>query len=275
MARIGGVAQERKLPTFTRQTLFDRLDEVSTGPPADEAEQRVLLFPDTFTKYVDPEPGLAAVRTLAAAGVHVAVPRDLGPSGRAAYSVGRLDLARDRAQANVDRLAGRLADGWDVVAVEPSDAVMFQDEYLTLLGADDAATFAAHSYSVCEYLSTTGSLDRLTFQGNDTRIAYHGHCHQHAMGTDGHAVEVLRAAGYDTIELNTGCCGMAGSFGYEVEHYDLSMAIADLVVEQVDAASPDVVAATGISCRSQLDGRSDVTVPIRHPIELVDQAIAR
>ncbi|WP_157971763.1 FAD-binding and (Fe-S)-binding domain-containing protein, partial [Halorussus litoreus] len=131
-----GIAGERDLPTFADQS-FAAWFAARSGPriPESSATDRVLLVPDSYTNYVYPETGRAAVSILEAAGIHVRVP-DAAPSGRPAYSEGFLDLARERAQANVSALASRVRDGWSVAYVEPSDAAMVQDEYLDLLGEE-------------------------------------------------------------------------------------------------------------------------------------------
>ncbi|MWG36029.1 FAD-binding and (Fe-S)-binding domain-containing protein [Halomarina oriensis] len=273
MERTVGIAADRELPTFTRHTL-ERWFEERGGSrvPYHETDRRVLLVPDTYTNYSYPEPGKAAVRVLEAAGCHVALPEGLAPSGRAAYSKGFLDQARDRAATNVETLAPRVRDGWDVLFVEPSDAVMYQDEYLDLLAGDDVETVAAATHGVCAYLDETGLAGEIPFPADSGSVAYHGHCNQKATNTDHHAVEALLAAGYDVDRLDSSCCGMAGSFGYEAEHYGLSQAIGDVLFGQVDDSPADRVCAPGASCRSQLGDRPGETTP-PHPIELLAEAL--
>jgi Fe-S oxidoreductase len=131
-----GIARERSLPTFHGESLEDWF--VARGGPAvpeAEADRRVMLFPDTYTNYNHPAAGRAAVEVLEAADVHVRIPADVTASGRPAHSKGFLDVARRRARTNVDALSPHVRDGWDVVVVEPSDAVMFQSDYLDLLSA--------------------------------------------------------------------------------------------------------------------------------------------
>ena len=263
MERMLGIAPKRSVPQFRRRTLYDELAD-HDGIGLDVADRKVLLFPDVDTTYSHPARGLAAVRVLEAAGVHVHLPADIGPSGRAAYSLGRLDLARERAAAVLETVAPYLETGWDLVALEPSDAVMIQDEYRSLLGTGSTA-LSQHTFGVCEYLDRHELVDSLALRPATASLAYHGHCHQHAIGTDGHAVAVLEAAGFEVEELNTGCCGMAGSFGYEAEHYDLSRAIARRLEAAVEESDADRVVASGVSCRTQLgDGPIGAA---SHPIE--------
>ncbi|MFC7154447.1 FAD-binding and (Fe-S)-binding domain-containing protein [Halomarina halobia] len=274
MERTLGIAAERELPHFTRTTLEDWFEaRGGSRVPQDEAEERVLLFPDTYTNYSYPEPGKATVRVLEAAGCHVELARDVASSGRPAYSKGMLDLARRRARHNVDALAPSVRDGWSVVFVEPSDAVMFQDEYLDLLTGEEVAEVAASAYGVLEFLDTHRLDENVEFGQVSESLTYHGHCNQKATNKDHHAVGVLRRAGYEVDPLDSGCCGMAGSFGYEAEHYDLSQAIGRILFRQVDTSPGDEVTAPGASCRSQLGDRPGAAMP-PHPIERVADAMA-
>ncbi|RXK49491.1 FAD-binding and (Fe-S)-binding domain-containing protein [Halorientalis pallida] len=277
MEKTVGIARERTLPTFRRGTFVKWSRKRGTGVPADEADRRVLLLPDTYTNYSRPEAGKAAVEVLEAAGVHVEVPASLTDSGRAAFSKGFLGEARETARANVADLAPRVDDGWDVVVVEPSDAVMYQSDYLDLLGdTDDAAaaeTVAENTYGVLEYLDVYRLDEAVDFEADDDHLTYHGHCHQKATAKDHHAVGVLRRAGYRVDPLDSGCCGMAGSFGYEAEHYSMSRAIGEILFEQVADSDGERVVAPGASCRTQLGDRPDADAEPPHPIESVADAL--
>ena len=268
--KIVGIARERDLPTFERRSLVnqaaDRDVEVSEG----EADRKVLLFPDTYTNYSDPDIGLAAIRVLEAAGVHVKVPEDVTGSGRPPFSKGFLGLARQRAEKNVAELAPEVKEGWDVVFIEPSDAVMVQSDYLDLLDGEDVDRVAANSYGIMEYLNGF-ALDVPT--GGDASVTYHGHCHQKATKRDHHVANVLERAGYDVDELDSGCCGMAGSFGYEAEHYSMSRAIGSILFEQVERSDGEVVTTPGTSCRSQLGERDGAAEKPPHPVELLERLL--
>jgi len=267
MERAVGIAPDRELPTFTRHTLVDWFEArggCQLAPSA--ADDQVLLFPDTYTNYSYPGPGKAAVEVLEAAGVYVDIPTDLAPSGRAAYSKGFLDLARDRAERNVETLFDRVRDGWSVVFVEPSDAVMFQDEYRDLLSGTRVETVSDASYGVMEFLDAHRLDERLSTREHGRSLTYHGHCNQKATNKDHHAVGVLRRSGYAVDPIDSGCCGMAGSFGYEAEHYDLSQAIGRILFDQIDDSDGDRVTAPGGSCRSQIGDRPGEQQP-PHPVE--------
>jgi FAD/FMN-containing dehydrogenase/Fe-S oxidoreductase len=274
MKSVFGIAPERELPPFRRETLRDWFDaRGGSAIPVAEAERSVMLFPDTYTNYSYPDAGKAAVEVLEAAGVHVSIPDDPAPSGRAAFSTGMLDLAYERARENL-----ALADERDVVFVEPSDAVMFQDEYLDLLDDPAAERLAESAYGVLEYLDVHRLDEELPVadraHGAAGSLAYHGHCNQKATNKDHHAVGVLRRVGYEVDPLDTTCCGMAGSFGYHEEHYDLSQAIGRLLFDAVEDSNGDRVVAPGGSCRSQLGDREGVDGIPPHPIEAVADRLA-
>jgi Fe-S oxidoreductase/FAD/FMN-containing dehydrogenase len=277
MEKTVGIARERTLPTFRRETLRDWVADREPLVSEAAADRKVLLVPDTYTNYTNPEAGKAAIRVLEAAGVHVELPA-ITDSGRPAFSKGFLDEARATAEENVTTLAARVREGWDVVLVEPSDAVMVQSDYLDLLGgtayADDAETVAASAYGVLEYLDRHRLDADVAFGDPGESLTYHGHCHQKATKKDHHAVGVLRRAGYAVDPLDSGCCGMAGSFGYEAEHYSMSRAIGDILFEQVDDSDGEQVVAPGASCRTQLGDRPGADAEPPHPIEKVAAALA-
>jgi FAD/FMN-containing dehydrogenase/Fe-S oxidoreductase len=266
-----GIARERSLPTFRRETLRGWFEDRGGSTVAEsEAERRVVLLPDTYTNYSYPDRGKAAVRVLEAAGVHVELAESTD-SGRPAHSKGFLDVSRETARETVAALVPEVERGRDVVVVEPSDAVMLQSDYLDLLAGRDIEKVAEHTYGVCEYLDAFRLDDRLDAAGRSA-LTYHGHCHQKATKKDHHAVGVLRRAGYDVDPLDSTCCGMAGSFGYEAEHYSMSQAIGSILFEQVDESDGDEVVAPGASCRTQLGDRKGGESPA-HPVEKLAAAL--
>jgi Fe-S oxidoreductase len=276
MEKTLGVARDRTLPTFERESFVDWFDERGPAVPTAGAERRALLFPDPYTNYSEPDVAKAAVRLLEAAGVRVELPDGVTDSGRPAYSKGFVGVARDRAERNVEALAPRIDEGWDVVVVEPSDAVMLQSDYLDLLEGGDVERLAAHSYGVLEYLDTFRLDEFLDLAAPAAGpLAYHGHCHQKATKKDHHAVGLLRRAGYDVDPLDSTCCGMAGSFGYEAEHYSMSRAVADILYGQLEDSRGETVVAPGASCRTQLGDRpgADDEEEPPHPVELLAAAL--
>ncbi|WP_265109813.1 FAD-binding and (Fe-S)-binding domain-containing protein [Halosolutus halophilus] len=272
-----GIASDRPLPTFYATTFRDWFEyRGGAQVDPDEADRRVVLYPDTYTNYSHPEAGKAAVRVLEAANVHVTVPDELGDTGRPAFSKGFLETARETARENVRVLDPLVENGRDVVVIEPSDAVMFQSDYRDLLTGEAVDRVANATYGVCEYLDAFRLDESIAFARDPESgpgLTYHGHCHQKATRKDHHAVGVLRRAGYAVDPLDSGCCGMAGSFGYETEHASMSDAIAGILYDQVDDSDGERVVAPGASCRTQLENRPGAAKEPPTPIELVDAAI--
>jgi FAD/FMN-containing dehydrogenase/Fe-S oxidoreductase len=273
LERTVGLAADRSLPTFTGETLVDWFEVQGSRVDPETANAGVVLYPDTYTNYANPEVGKAAVRVLEAANTYVRIP-DLGPTGRAPYSQGMLDRAAADAEALLDDLEPYLDRGWSVCFVEPSDAAMVTDEYRSLLDDDQVETLATNAYDVCEYLDRRRLDEALAVDAASERLSYHGHCHQKARGTDHHAVGVLRRAGYAVEPVDSGCCGMAGSFGYEADHYELSRAIGSRLERQLDEGDGETVVAPGTSCRTQIgdfDGGDRPT----HPVEVLARDLGR
>jgi len=276
-----GIAKERDLPTFRSESLTDWFEaRGGAGIPHAEADRDVLLFPDVYTTYTNPGAGKAAVRVLEAANCHVRIP-DVDGSGRPPHSKGMLDESRAAAEDAVETLAPDAREGWDVVVVEPTDAVMLQSDYHDLLDGDasdvpdaDVAAVAENTYGIMEYVDAHRLDEALALDAPTESLTYHGHCHQKATKKDHHAVGVLRRAGYGVDPLDSSCCGMAGSFGYEAEHYSMSKAIGRILFDQVDESDGDEVVAPGASCRTQLKERDDAAPEPPHPVEKLAAALA-
>ncbi len=267
-----GIARKREFPTFHRNTFAKRVSDHRPRVSATEANRKALLVPDLYTNHEYPEAGEAALAVLEAAGVHVAVaePRDVG---RPAYSKGMLGKAAKTANEVVNDCYHRVEDGWDIVLIEPSDAVMVQSDYLDLFDHPEVEAVAANTYGICEYLDGFELDAAVDFDAPDEHITYHGHCHQKAHQKDHHAVGLMRRAGYAVDPLDSTCCGMAGSFGYEAEHYSMSMAIGSILSDQVEASPGDRVVAPGASCRSQLGHRDGASEEPPTPIEVLAEAL--
>jgi len=272
MEKTLGIARERELPTFKRNTL-QKWDNSRTPAVSEaEADRKALVLADPYTNYTQPAVGKAAIRALEAAGVYVEVSTEVTDSGRPAHSKAMVDHSRATAEANVEALAPRIDEGWDIVSVEPSDSVMYQVDYLDLLAGDDVEAVAANTYSVMEYIDTFRLDEQMDADGGET-VSYHGHCHQTAASRDHHAVGVLRRTGYEVDVLDTSCCGMAGSFGYEAEHYSMSQAIGRMLFDAVEESPAQEVVAPGTSCRSQLADYEKQYGKPPHPIEKVADAL--
>jgi iron-sulfur cluster protein len=273
--RFLGVDRRRTLPSFSRETLVDWFEARGPRVAAADADREAVLYPDVYTNYLQPARGKAVVRVLEALGVRVTVP-DVGGSGRAPLSQGMIATAERRAHRVYANLTAHLDAGRDVVVVEPSDLAMFRDDYENLLDERAYERLSARSFEVLEYvyglLENGADADALAGPADDrdAKIAYHAHCQQRTLGLEGHTVAVLESAGYDVLTSDVECCGMAGSFGYKSEYYDLSVDVGgDLAAqfEAPDAEDRDLVA-SGVSCSDQLDDL--LARPVSHPVRLLD-----
>jgi Fe-S oxidoreductase len=185
-----------------------------------------------------------------------------------------LATAEEKAHAVYGALAEHVDAGRDVVVIEPSDLAMFDREYERLLAAESQRRLSEASYEVMEYVygllrngATVDSLREST--AADSGVAYHSHCQQRTLGLDGYTEAVLDEAGYDVVTSDVECCGMAGSFGYKSQYYELAMDVgSDLETQFSTAETRDrTVVASGTSCLEQLD--SLLSRPSQHPIQLV------
>jgi len=273
MERFLGVDRRRKLPDFQRETLADWFESHVPPSTVANADRTVTLYPDAYTNYVLTERGKAAVRTLEALGVRVELSSPL-ESGRAPLSQGMIETAREAAEAVAADLEAHLDAGRDVVVIEPSDLAAFRTDYARLLPDDDAARIADSSFELFEYVSTllAEGADAGALSGPEdstAEVAFHGHCQQRTLGLDAHTEAVLEQLGYDVVTSSVECCGMAGSFGYKREYYELSMDVGESLAEQLDEgdAAGRRVVASGASCVEQLG--AFFPRETTHPVELI------
>jgi Fe-S oxidoreductase len=274
-----GVSAARPLPRFQRQDLRNwfRRRPAQAGPPARAASQgEVIFLADSFTTFTEPAVGRSAIELLELAGWRVQF-ESAGCCGRASLSKGLVDQARRMAADMAARLGEAAARGVPIVGVEPSCLLTLRDEYLALLPGDPRAQAVAAATRLPEELLVEAiAAGRLTLppDAHRRRIVFHGHCHQKALAGTAATVALLRSIpGAEVVEVDAGCCGMAGSFGFEAEHYKLSMSIGELrLFPAVRAEAPEtIIAATGVSCRQQIvhgTGR-----PARHPLEIFREAL--
>jgi Fe-S oxidoreductase len=273
LEKVAGIDRRRPLPPLAAETFTAWFARRSAPAAAPRGE--VVLFHDTFVTYNTPEIGRAAVELLETAGYRVVLV-DRKCCGRPLISKGMLDVARDHAAWNVARLAPYARRGVAIVGLEPSCLLTLRDEYVDLLRTDDARIVADASALLEQFLLRERERGlTLPFSGNGRKALLHGHCHQKAIVGTAPTVAALRWAGYEVSEVDSGCCGMAGSFGFEREHYDVSVALGNRrLAPAVKAAPADTeVVAPGISCRQQvahLAGRRAL-----HPAEALRRALAR
>jgi FAD/FMN-containing dehydrogenase/Fe-S oxidoreductase len=273
-----GVDTRRSLPEFTPQTFSNwYLHRVKRGNGSKpEGRKQVIFFHDTFTEHNDPQIGHAAVKVLEAAGYEPIILEGKVCCGRPAVSKGLLDEALKLARTNVELLAPYARQGIPIVGCEPSCMAMLVDEYLDLIPGEEAEVVATNAMTLDMFLvrEVEEGVLNLTFDEDTRHVLFHGHCQQKATFGTGSTLKMLEMIPNCTVEeVDSGCCGMAGSFGYEKEHYDLSIKLAELsLAPAIRAASEDtIICATGTSCRDQILHTTHRQA--LHPIQILAEAI--
>jgi Fe-S oxidoreductase/FAD/FMN-containing dehydrogenase len=272
LERLAGIDRRRTLPAFARPNFRAWFRRHVPGPRAGERGE-VILLDDCFTTYNNPSVGRAAVHVLEAGGYRVRL-AGLSCCGRAAISKGLLDRARDLARENVARLAPDARRGVPIVGCEPSCLLTLVDEYRNFRLGPDAVVVAGASRLVEDFVADPDCVPDLALRPSAERVLVHGHCQQKALvGTGGTLAALKRVPGLGVTGLDSGCCGMAGSFGYEHGHYEVSVALANRVILPALAANPGaILAAPGFSCRSQVHDLAGVEA--LHPVEVLARQLA-
>ncbi len=240
----------------------------------------LYLFADEFTNFLDVEIGKKAVALFERLGYDVMIPDDNLDSGRAALSKGLLKKARQTADANVVRLRELISEKIPLVGIEPSAILAFRDEYPDLVSeelAADAKVLAKNALTFEEFFAReidAGRITKAAFTQEKRLVKFHGHCQQKAVSSLVPSKKALSLPeNYSVHLIPSGCCGMAGSFGYETEHYDVSMKIGELVLFPAVRQQPDdvIIAAPGTSCRHQIHDGTGRTA--KHPVEILYEAL--
>ncbi|WP_149242281.1 FAD-binding and (Fe-S)-binding domain-containing protein [Dyadobacter sp. 32] len=286
---VVGFHPERTMPLLHNTTLKDWWEKrgskangqenISAGLHAPSSQKIVYLFCDEFTNYNDVEIGKKAILVLERLGYKVIIP-DHGPSGRPQLSKGLLRDAKKLAENNVRLLKDIVSHGTPLVGIEPSAILTFRDEYPDLVSEElieDAKKLALNALQFDEFIAREADLKHISkevFTKQKKLIKLHGHCQQKAISSMIPTKKMLSLPENYTVQLiPSGCCGMAGSFGYEKEHYDLSMQIGELVLFPTvrKQAEETIIAAPGTSCRHQIhDGTGRKAL---HPAEILWEAL--
>jgi Fe-S oxidoreductase len=248
---------------------------MAQDPQTPKPRGEVVLFHDTFVTYNTPWIGQAAVSLLEAAGYRVVLV-DRKCCGRPLISKGMLEKAREHSRWNVAQLAPYAARGVAIVGLEPSCLLTLRDETVDLVRTDEARAVAKQTFLFEEFLARERARGlELPFAGHGKKALLHGHCHQKAMVGTAPTVAALQWAGYEVSEVDSGCCGMAGSFGFEREHYDISVTLGNRrLAPAVKAATADtVVVAPGVSCRQQIEHLAGRRA--KHPAEVLWESLPR
>lgn len=273
--RLLGISSHRQLPRLARNTW--RASMVNRSPSGNGKRGKVAIFTDTFHDHFHVSAGQALVQLLERLGYEVLLPEH-PCCGRTLISKGLLEEARKAARETVDALASLAAQGIPIVGIEPSCLLTIRDEYRDLLPGDEVRqkvaqqTFLLEEFLVREVES--GRLDVALLKAEQPpHILVHVHCHEKALVGSKELLQVLRWTGANVEEIPSGCCGMAGAFGYEAEHYEISQRVAeDRLLPAVRQAAPETwVVASGFSCRQQIEQGSGRNV--LHPAEALERLV--
>jgi FAD/FMN-containing dehydrogenase/Fe-S oxidoreductase len=275
---LSGFAIKRSMPKISKVTLENWFQKNYKSNNT-KGNKKVYLFCDEFTNYNDAEIGIKGILLLEKLGYEVLLPKQV-ESGRAWLSKGLLRQAKKIANQNIELLGGIVTNEIPLIGIEPSAILTFRDEYPDL--ADDhnvasANALAKNAFLIDEFIAneiTKGNIQTQAFTKNARLIKLHGHCQQKAIASVAPTQAILSfPENYKVEVIPSGCCGMAGSFGYEKEHYDLSMQIGELVLLPAvrNQLSDTIIAAPGTSCRHQIkDGAQKIAL---HPVEILFEAL--
>jgi FAD/FMN-containing dehydrogenase/Fe-S oxidoreductase len=280
LKKILGIAQQRPLPLLSPITLRDWAKKNLAGlQPKGIVKKKVYLFSDEYTNYNESDIGIKAIQLLTKLGYQVEIPKHL-ESGRTFISKGLIRDAQKIARKNVELLKDLISSETPLLGIEPSGILGFRDEYIKLVDKENrpaAEKLAKNCFLIDEFIAKeieSGNITKDDFTSESKTVKLHGHCHQKALSSVTHSVKMLSLpTNYKVEVIPSGCCGMAGSFGYEEEHYDVSMKIGELVLfPAVRKATEDtIIAAPGTSCRHQIkDGTGRVA---KHTVEVLFEAL--
>ncbi|NRD23720.1 FAD-binding protein [Winogradskyella litoriviva] len=274
---VGGIAKERRLPLISNKSLYKEFQESKDKLVKENFIKEVFFFNDEFTNHLDTEIGVDAIELLNRLNYKVSMISH-AESGRAMLSKGLVAEAKKMANKNVSKFKNLITEKTPLIGIEPSAILSFKDEYLRLVDdKNSACSIAKNTLLIEEFIQQEiqlGNIKPEQFTKDVMTIKFHGHCHQKALTNQKSSFDVLNLPeNYKVTIIPSGCCGMAGSFGYEKEHYNVSMQIGEQTLfPAVRKASTDVmISANGTSCRHQIkDGTGRVA---QHPISILKDAL--
>lgn len=277
---IMGIAQHRQVPKVSEKTLKKWYEKDFRRSVSETSNKgKVYFFCDEFTNYQDADIGIKAISLLDKLGYWVEIPIH-EESGRTWLSKGFLKEARKIINSNIKNLSDLVTEETPMVGLEPSAILSFRDEYLSLCDVDKkekAQMLSKNALLIEEFLLKefkTGRIHAESFKVEKKLIKLHGHCHQKALASVSPTKQVLQIPeNYQVQMIPSGCCGMAGSFGYEKEHYQISMKVGELVLFPTVRKQPAevIIAAPGTSCRHQIKDGTERTA--LHPVEILWDAL--
>lgn len=251
-----GIERTRSMPAYAEEP-FSKWFRSRDADRRHPQGRSVVYFHDTWTEYFYPDIGKAAVELLEKLGFDVRIEYQRHCCGRPMISKGMLREARKKAKGNVDLFARYAREGIPIIGTEASCVSAFKDDYLSLYPSDDTSVVADHVQMIDEFLADSISLGNVQpeFSAPQGTVLYHGHCHQRSLSGISATTHLLRSCGFDIQESNSTCCGMAGSFGYEAEHYEVSGKIGEynLFPAVRKISDDDMVCVSGVSCLEQIE----------------------
>ncbi len=274
-----GFAKERSIPTLYRTTLKRWISSNLNKINPDNPKSTVYLFVDEFTNFNDTEIGITAIRLLTSLGYRVEVAKN-ADTARTFSPTGILRQAKKIAEKNVSIFTKLINDDVPLIGVEPSAILAFRDEYPEIVGNDlreKAKELARNCILFDEFIAKEykrGNISRELFTSEERKVLLHAHCQQKAIASSASTIEMLSIpVNYVVEEIPSGCCGMAGSFGFEKEHYDMSQKIGELVLFPAvrKASKETIISAPGTSCRHQI--KDGTGIEAKHPIEVLFSAL--
>ena len=278
---LAGFASKRSIPALYSTTLRRWIKKNLAAINPEKPGMTICLFVDEFTDYNDTETGIAVIKLLTSLNYRV-ITANHSLSARTFLSKGLIRKAMKIIKSNTLTFKDIISDEVPLIGIEPSAILGFRDEYPELAGnelKDDANRIAGNSYLIDEFIAReykNGNIDRKLFTAESRDILLHGHCQQKAIASTASTIEMLSIpANYRVTEIPSGCCGMAGSFGYEKEHYDLSNKIGEMVLfpEIRNSSGSTIISAPGTSCRHHIkDGTGRKAV---HPAVVLYEALVR
>jgi Fe-S oxidoreductase len=274
MERFLGISSKRTLPSFAWEPFTEWFEK--RGKSASSERKQVVLFNDTFNTYNYPEIAIAATEVFEKLGYEVVLPGH-GCCGRPLVSEGLVDAARAAAEDVINKLAPFALANVPIVGLEPSCLLTLRDEYPYLLPDNPYVQIVAeHALTFEEFIADLADAGEIKakFTDETREILLHGHCHQKALvGTKPSQRALSLPPNYTVTEVDSGCCGMAGSFGYEAEHYDISLKMAErrLLPAVREATAETLVVAAGVSCRQQI--KHGTGKQALHPAQVLRDAL--
>jgi Fe-S oxidoreductase len=250
--RLAHIAPQRVMPHFARKTFRERFENARVTAPA--GARRVMLWPDTFNNHFSPDTAVSAAEVLQRAGYEVILPKAGLCCGRPLYDWGFLDRAKKLLRNTMNALAPELESGTPIIGLEPSCVSVFRDELLNLYPKDPRAQQLAKSaMTFSEFIAAEG--ERFPLPRLERKAIVQAHCHHKAIMKFDAEERVLRQIGLDLEHPDSGCCGMAGAFGFEQKNYELSLNIGERVIlpKVRQSAGDTLIIANGFSCREQIE----------------------